>query len=117
MESPESAEVDLEAARSAAAWCDFLEGHAAKVYAAELHPERAAAHALADKIKSGAIGHGDAVRDIYRPHWSGISTPDTVWPGLKLLEENGWLRIIKEDTGGRPAEIIELHPELRRAAA
>lgn len=109
--------VDLAAARSAAAWCDFLEGHARKIYAAELTPDITAAHGLADKIKVGAIVNGSTVRDIYRREWSGLSKPEAVWDGIQLLQGRNWVRVGKQRTEGRPSGVIELHPDLRGYAA
>jgi putative DNA primase/helicase len=56
--------VSLESATRAAAWCEFLEAHARKIYAAEMNADVSAAHALADKIKSGAVEDGGNVRDL-----------------------------------------------------
>ena len=111
--------VDLPAAQRAAAWCDYLEAHARKIYAAELQPAITVAHALAGKIEAGAIEDGGTIRDIYRPQWAGLSTPEMAWGGLQLLEEHNWVRLVKEkqEGRGRPSEIILLHPDLRRAAA
>ena len=114
-----SGAVDLPAARRAAAWCDYLEAHARKIYAAELRPDTTAAHALASKIEAGAIEDGGTMRDIYRPQWAGLSTPETVCSGLQLLEKHNWVRLVRErqEGRGRPSELILLHPDLGRAAA
>jgi putative DNA primase/helicase len=109
--------VGLESAKRAAAWCEFLEAHARKLYAAEMNAEVTASHALAEKIKAGAIADGDSIRDLYRSQWAGLRTPEAVCSGLKELERHSWLRIEERDTGGRRAEIIVLNPELRRRAA
>jgi putative DNA primase/helicase len=111
--------VDLAATRRAADWCDYLEAHARKIYAAELQPDITAAHALVSKIEAGAIQDGTTRRDIYRSHWTGLSTPETVSSGLGLLEKHHWLRLVeeKQEGRGRPSEVILLHPELRRVAA
>ena len=109
--------VGLESAKRAAAWCEFLEVHARKIYAAEMNAEVSVARALADKIRAGAIEDGDSVRDLYRPQWAGLKTPEAVWSGLKVLERHSWLRIEERDTGGRRAEVVILNPELRRRAA
>ena len=110
--------VDLAAVQRAADWCDYLEAHARKIYAAELQPDITAAHALASKIEAGAIQDGTTRRDIYRSHWTGLSTPETVSSGLGLLEKHHWLRLVeeKQEGRGRPSEIILFHPELRRVA-
>jgi putative DNA primase/helicase len=111
-----SSDVSLAAATLAAAWCEFLEAHAQKVYAGVLHKDLQAAHALAEKIRSGAVVDGQTVRDLYRNGWALLRTPDDVQGGLTLLEHLGWLRIDEEAPGlkgGRAKEIIHLHPDFR----
>ncbi len=97
----------------AVAWCDLLEAHARKVYSIELGPGESAAHALAEKIRRGTLGDGDAVRDIYRNQWSGLASPEIVRAGLDVLVDAGWVRLVMERTGGRSREIVLLHPELK----
>ena len=109
--------VDLEATRLAAQWCDYLEHHARKIYASELYPDLTAAHLLAGKIRAGAVVDEMHVRDIYRPQWSGLATPEAVWDGIRLLERCNMARIVQKDTGGRQADVIQLHPSLKRATA
>ncbi len=106
--------VSLDAAQRAAAWCEFLELHARKVYSIELTPERTAARAIADRIKAGVVEHRATVRDLYRPHWGGLRRPEDVEAALDYLQQLGWLRVAEEGTGGRPRRVIELHPSLRK---
>lgn len=110
---PEAGGVTLGAARRAAAFCEFLEAHARKVYAHELAPGDAAARLLASKIDAGAVHDGDTVRAIYRPQWAGLSTPETVWAGLSRLQDLGWVRIEERPTQGRTGEVVRVHPDLR----
>jgi hypothetical protein len=105
--------VSLEAAQLAAAWCDFLEAHARKVYAAELYPGVDSAQALAEKIKAGQVADGLPVREIYRHHWSGLTSAASVSKALEVLSDAGWVRVESVDTGGRPTDVLRLHPELR----
>jgi putative DNA primase/helicase len=113
----EQGSVDLQSARLAASWCDYLEHHARKIYATELYPDLTAAHLLASKIRAGAITDEMHVRDIYRPQWSGLTVPEVVWDGFRMLEGCNMVRINREDTGGRQADVIQLHPSLKRTAA
>ena len=113
----EQGAVGLQSARLAAKWCDYLEEHARKIYAAELFPELTTAHLLASKIRAGAITDEMHVRDIYRPQWSGLTVPEAVWDGFRMLEKCNMVRINREDTGGRQADVIQLHPSLKRTAA
>ena len=111
------ASVTLESARLAAAWCEFLEAHARKVYAPEIQGDAIAAHALIEKIDMGLIEDGCTVRDLYRPQWSGLSTPEQVMAGLELLQECGRVRIDKQETGGHPTTVVKLHPDLMKRIA
>ncbi len=108
--------VSLQSARLAATWCDYLEQHARKIYAAELYPDLTAAHLLAGKIRAGAIVDEMHVRDIYRSHWSGL-TAEMIQDGFRLLERCNMARIVQKDTGGRQADVILIHPSLKRFAA
>jgi len=60
------------------------------------------------------VKDGSSAQDIYRGrHWSKLSTPEEVNAAAAVLEEYGWLRVEKVETGGRPATRIRLHPALR----
>jgi hypothetical protein len=98
--------------RLAADWCDFLEVHARKLYAVELHAGASAAHALAARINGGAVFDGQSVRDLYRAQWAGLRTPERVLLGLNELTDLGWLRVEFVMTGGRPTQVVRLHPGL-----
>ena len=103
--------VTFEATKLAAVWCDYLEQHAKKVYAAELYPGVEAAQRLAAKIQAKAISDRAPVRDIYRHHWAGLTTPAQVSDGLDILADAGWVRVEMIDTGGRPVELLRVHPD------
>jgi hypothetical protein len=95
-------------------WCDFLEAHARKVYAPELDAELSAAHALAVKIRKGAVRDGDSIRVIYRHGWSRLKKPDQVREAAEVLEEHGWVKVEiarPEKEGGRPSEVLRINPE------
>ncbi len=107
--------VRFEAAQKAAAWCEYLEKHAQKIYNADAEPKVAPAQALAKKIRAGEVKGGDSVRDLYRRQLSGLRTSKDAHLAIEALTEAGWLRVEKTTpAGGRPSEIIQLHPELRR---
>ncbi len=108
--------VSLDAAMRAAAWCDYLEAHARKVYAAEVAADIYRAHRLMEKINAGAIRDGDTLREIYRHGWSGLSDTDDVWTGLQVLENYDIARVEERVTGGRTSEILSINPNLRRVA-
>ena len=105
--------VSLEAARLAAGWCDFLELHARKVYAAELNGDVVAAHALDEKIRSGLVEDGVPVREIYRREWSSLRTSESVYAGLRLLQDSGRVQVERQEDGaGRPTELVWINPRV-----
>jgi hypothetical protein len=107
-------EIPLNAMEKAAAWADYLEEHARRIYASVTQGAGMMAEALAKKIKSGDIKDGQTVRSIHRNGWSRLSKPDQVFDGLYYLEELDWLRVIKEGTRGRAKYIIHLNPNLKK---
>jgi putative DNA primase/helicase len=106
--------VTLEVTRQAAAWGEFLELHARKVYAGILNKDLQAAHAIKARIDEGTITSGQTVRALYRHQWSMLRTPDDVFGGLATLERSGWLRVTmcRSAEGGRPTEVIDLNPTI-----
>ena len=111
--------VSLQATQLGAAWVDFLEQHARKVYAEELDPVLSTAAVLAQRIEKGQVPDRSSLRDIYRHGWSGLTDPERVRAGLTVLVSAGWVRVvdIADPSGGRPSEVIRIHPELRDKAA
>lgn len=89
----------------------FLERHARKVYAVEIDRGATAAHRLAEKIGERAIRDGETVREIGRNGWKDLGRA-AVALGLRVLEQAGWLRVERRQTGGRPSYVIVLRPDL-----
>ena len=109
--------VGVEPAARAAAWCEYLEGHARRVYASGESPTIEGARALLGRIRKGDVKDGDTARSVYRGrHWSRLSTAEEVNAAAGVLEDYGWLRVEKVGSGGRPAARIRLHPSLRGGA-
>jgi hypothetical protein len=109
--------VPVASAVLAAAWCDFLEAHARKLYRRELVADIEGARLLAAKIEAGDVRDGQPVRDLYRPQWAGLRSPDLVWQAVAALERLGWVRVIEQTTGGRPSYAVRLHPDLKDGGA
>lgn len=106
--------VSLSAAQRAAALVEYLEGHAAKLYAPELARDEIAAERVAKRIEAGDIEDGMKLRDLYRREWSGL-TRERVEAGIRLLERLGWVRVVKvphESGKGRPNVVLRLRPDL-----
>ncbi len=105
--------VGSEAADLAIRWCRFLEEHAKKIYAVVIRPDLQAAHALAKKIQQGKIKDGESVRDIHRHHWTFLNKSSTVYDGLDILREHGWIRLGSTETQGRPTDLVRLNPSIK----
>ncbi len=105
--------VSIESVSRAAAWCEYLEGHAHRIYASGENPALEGARALLARIRKGDVKDGDTVRSVYRGReWSRLSTADEVNAAAAVLEDYGWLGIEKTGTGGRPTTLLRLHPSL-----
>ena len=107
-----SGPVSANAAHLAVAWCEFLDGHAKKLYAIELHAPIDAAHSLRERIMQGEVPDGQTIRQIQRRQWRGLRTADDVKSTLRVLEAANWLRLESIIQGGRPSEVVRLHPDL-----
>jgi hypothetical protein len=105
--------VGLRPALQAAAWCEYLETHATRLYSSAENPTMEGARALLDRIRKGDVSDGDSTRSVYRRHWAKLSTPEEVSSACQILEEFGWLRIEVAKTSGRSTTRLRLHPTLR----
>lgn len=109
--------VNLDHARQAAAFCDFLTSHARRVYACVITPECRASRELARHIRARDVPEAFTPRSVYLRGWSGLDTPERVRGALLLLEDAGWVRRIESThcrTGGRPSEDWMVNPKAVR---
>ena len=111
--SVEPGRVSLDAARTGAAWIEYLEPHARRLYAVELDPGRAGAKVLAEHILAGDVPDGESLRDVQHREWSQLRSSGQVEAAVDVLAKQGWVRVERSSTGGRPSKLIRLHPELR----
>jgi putative DNA primase/helicase len=114
-------EIGQAAVLAALAWAEYLESHAVRAYASVTMPEVDAAKAIAEKMRSGALGEIKPTspgwqftrRDILRAEWSRLTDLQEVQKGLDLLVELDWLLPETESTGGRPKTTYTINPEVR----
>lgn len=92
--------VTLEAAEKAAAWCDYLEGHARRIYGM-IGNSGAEAAELAKKVEAGKLLDGFTIRDIYRQGWHLLSEKEAAEKAAEELTEAGWLRAVYKPIEGR----------------
>lgn len=107
--------ISLNHARTAAAVCEYLEGHAYRAYACVISPEIRSAHELARRIKCGDLKSSFETRTVYLKGWAGLDSPDRARCALALLEEAGWVRrarTAQSPSGGRPPETWHVNPKV-----
>lgn len=85
-------QVSAQHARCAAAWCDYLEQHARRIYGLVMNTTKQAARRLAKKLQEGGLSDGFAVRDIQRKDWSLLDDRDLIEKACEELVAVGWLR-------------------------
>jgi putative DNA primase/helicase len=107
--------VSLPHAQRAAAWCEYLESHAQRVYSCIVSPQLRAARDLADKIKQKKVGVDGffSCRDVYLKGWSRLDSPDAVKQAAEVLQDAGWVRDVTTEPGpggGRPANRYQVNP-------
>jgi Protein of unknown function (DUF3987) len=112
--------VSLEHGRQSAAFCDYLESHARRIYSMIISPERQAAAELGRHLAAGWKRTEGifTVRDVYRNDWRMLTTPDAVRRALAIVEDAGWVRLAlleSKTTGGRPSEVYAINPKVGRA--
>jgi hypothetical protein len=107
--------VTKESAIRAAAWCDYLEGHARRIYALAELGRINTADRLGRRIRDGKLNDGFTARDVIRKGWSGLGTTAQAEAALALLEEHGWLMGADTDNPtGRPTTRFYVNPKARK---
>lgn len=107
--------VPLRTAQMAAAWCDFLEAHARRIYQAAMDSDPEAAANLAERIKQ-SLPNPFTFRQVAVKGWSGLGSVEDVRKAVDTLEDRGWVCVVVEPpgpNGGRPSEQVWINPTLR----
>jgi hypothetical protein len=108
------------AASMAAAWCDYLEAHARRVYHGLIQRDISTAHRLAKKITGKDLSDPFTTRDVYRKHWTGLSDDAVIEAGAAILDELGWIKTVRVGAGpngGRPTLKYWINPNVVGKAA
>jgi len=103
-----------EAAMMAAAWCDYLESHARRIYGLVGDISTRAASELAKRVKKGMVKDGFTIREIYhRKHWHLLDTKELMESACRELLEANWLREEQEPIPGRQPKIVyRINPKI-----
>jgi hypothetical protein len=107
--------VSPEHTKQAAAFCQYLESHARRVYSCIVTPQLRAARELAEKIRKRKVGADGffTCRDVYLKGWSSLDTPEALKLAAAVLQDAGWLRELSGESGpfgGRPSNRYEVNP-------
>lgn len=102
-------------AQFAAAWCDYLEQHARRIYGLVMNTTQQAARRLAKKLQEGGLADGFTIRDIYRKDWSLLDDRDLIEKACEELVALGWLRekVTKPALGQRGKTQYQINPKVK----
>jgi hypothetical protein len=108
--------VSLPYAQQAAAWTEYLESHAMRLYSSQCSRERRASITLGLRLCAGWHRQEEhfTLRDVYRPQWEGLATPAEAQAALAELESMGWVRKRQPAVGkvGRTSDRYDINPRL-----
>jgi putative DNA primase/helicase len=97
----------------AAAWCEFLEEHARRVYHCAFDGDTAGAELLGERLSK--LDNPFTPRDVVKKGWEGLKTPEDTERALDYLEEKHWIKQheqLPNEKGGRPSLRYFIHPAL-----
>jgi len=109
------ANISLEATKKAAAWCDYLELHARRIYSYVSDVGIKAAENLLTKITKGKLQDKFTARDIYRNQWHLLTDREIVRKAINELIDADCIREeeVKGAIGtGRGKTIYRINPKL-----
>lgn len=110
--------VKIDSALRAAAWCDYLAGHARRIYGMVEGAKVATAKMMCRRIKAGKLKPGFTVRDVLRKHWAGLTTSLQAESALMILEEHHYIKSYEvQDVAHRPTVRYEINPALIEATS
>ena len=108
--------ISVDCVERSAAWCEYLESHALRIYTSSISAEYQAARNLVRKIQKGELQDGFDNRDIYRKHWALLKTKEEVESACNLLVEHGWLREGAVSEGRKTKGCYLINPAVKKEA-
>lgn len=102
-------------AEIAAAWCEYLESHARRVYSLVTNATNQAASRLAAKIREKALPDQFSVRTVYLKGWGLLSDRQLAKDACEELVSLGWLkeRVTPPAQGQRGKVEYAVNPKVR----
>ncbi len=108
--------ISVDCVERAAAWCEYLEHHARRIYASSITAEYQAARNLIRKIQKGELHDRFDLRDVYRKQWSLLRTKEEALASCQILLETGWIKEKQISEGGRAKTIYLINPRIKQGA-
>jgi|CXWL01.1.fsa_nt_gi hypothetical protein len=114
--SANTSQVTKACAVQAAAWCEYLETHARRIYGLITNATAQAAAQLAKKLKQGKLPQLFTVRDVYRKEWSLLGNEAAARNACEELVSLGWLReqVTPPAQGQKSKTEYLLNPKVRQ---
>jgi hypothetical protein len=103
----------------AAAWCEYLESHARRIYGMVINGGGMAAAALARKIRERKLESPFKVRTIQQRGWGLLTDNVKIRESVDRLLDAYWIREVPQEkkTTGRPSDVeYEINPKIFRNA-
>lgn len=107
--------IKFDSAVRAAAWCEYLAGHARRIYGLVEVGKITAARSLGRRISEGKLQDSFTARDVSKKGWANVTTTTEAENALSVLEDFGW--VLGYDTSeqpGRPTTRYRINPKCRR---
>ena len=105
-----SGAISLKTTKQAAAWCDYLESHARRIYGCVSDVGIKAAECLLTKITKGKLQDEFTARDIYRNQWHLLTNREIVQKAIDELIDADCIRENKIANTGKT--IYQVNPKL-----
>ncbi len=108
--------VSAETAMRAAAWCEYLEGHARRIYGLVELQQVSAANSLARKLSLGKLPDGFTIRDVQRKGWTGLTQTSVIEQALGVLEDHSYVAAVDQQnpSGGPQTVRYFINPKVRK---
>lgn len=104
--------ISVDCVERAAAWCEYLEHHARRIYEMGLSTEHQAARNLARRIQSRDLNDPFDARDVYRKGWAFLKTREEVEAACELLIDLGWLKEATHSEGRKAKRCFTINPKI-----
>lgn len=113
--SVNTSQVTKACAVQAAAWCEYLETHARRIYGLVTNATAQAAAQLAKKLQQGKLPQRFTARDVYRKEWSLLGDEAAARNACEELVGLGWLReqVTPPAQGQKSKTEYRLNPKVR----